>query len=136
MGAPLNKEGKTMKTIDILCPPERQIKILGKPITLRPLSLKQTINLGRVLGQIKTELQASLKDENQNPVLKILELAGTNKTREILDIFTNNEFKDVSNLEDKLSLIEISDLALALTEVNDFKQIMLNFRAALKAINN
>lgn len=125
-----------MKTIDILCPPERQIKILGKSITLRPLSLKQTINLGRVLGQIKTELQASLKEGKQNPVLKILELAGTNKTREILDIFTNNEFKDISNLEDKLSLIELSNLALALTEVNDFKQIMLNFRAALKAINN
>ncbi len=125
-----------MKTIDILCPPERQIKILGKSITLRPLSLKQTINLGRILGQIKTELAASLKDGKQNPVLKILELAGTNKTREILDIFTNNEFKDISNLEDKLSLIELSNLALALTEVNDFKQIMLNFRAALKAINN
>ncbi len=125
-----------MKTIDILCPPERHINILGKTITLRPLSIKQTVNLGRILGQIKTEIQASLKDEKENPVLKILELAGTNKTREILNIFTNNEFKDIANLEDKLSLIELSNLALALTEVNDFKQIMLNFRAALKAINN
>lgn len=125
-----------MKTIDILCPPERQIKILGKTITLRPLSIKQTVNLGRILGQIKTEIQASLKDGKENPVLKILELAGTNKTREILDIFTNNEFKDIANLEDKLSLIELSNLALALTEVNDFKQIMLNFRTALKAISN
>ncbi len=125
-----------MKPIDILCPSERQIKILGKTVTLRPLSIKQTINLGRILGQIKTEIQASLQDKKQNPVLKILELAGTNKTREILDIFTNNEFKDTPNLEDKLSLIELSNLALALTEVNDFKQIMLNFRAALKAINN
>ena len=125
-----------MKTIDILCPQEREIKILGKTINIRPLSLKEAINLGRILGQLKTEVQASLKDGKQNPVLKILELAGTNKTREILDIFTHNEFKDVSNLEDKLSLIERSNLALALTEVNDFKQIMLNFRAALKAINN
>ena len=125
-----------MKTIDILCPQEREIKILGKTINIRPLSLKEAINLGRILGQLKTEVQASLKDGKQNPVLKILELAGTNKTREILDIFTHNEFKDVSNLEDKLSLIELSNLALALTEVNDFKQIMLHFRAALKAINN
>ena len=125
-----------METIDILCPPERQIKILGKSLTVRPLSLKEAINLGRILGQIKTEVQASLKDGKQNPVLKILELAGTNKTREILDIFTHNEFKNIPDLEDKLSLIELSTLALALTEVNDFKQIMLNFRAALKAINN
>ena len=125
-----------MTTIDILCPPERQIKILGKTINIRPLSLKEAINLGRILGQIKTEVQASLKDEKQNPFLKILELAGTNKTREILDIFTHYEFKDVNDLEGKLSLIELSNLALALTEVNDFKQIMLNFRAALKAINN
>ena len=125
-----------MKTIDILCPPERPIKILGKTINIRPLSLKEAINLGRILGQIRTEVQASLKDEKQNPFLKILELAGTNKTREILDIFTHYEFKDIKDLEGKLSLIELSNLALALTEVNDFKQIMLNFRAALKAINN
>ena len=91
-----------MKTIDILCPPERQIKILGKSLTVRPLSLKEAINLGRILGQIKTEVQASLKDGKQNPVLKILELAGTNKTREILDIFTHNEFKNIPDLEDKL----------------------------------
>ncbi len=125
-----------MKTIDILCPPERQIKILGKTINIRPMSLKEAISLGRILGQLKTEVQAALKDNKQNPALKILELAGSNKTREILDIFTHYEFKNVANLEDKISLIDLSSLALALTEVNDFKQIMLNFRAALKVINN
>ena len=65
-----------------------------------------------------------------------MELAGTNKAREILDIFTHYQFKDVKDLENKLSLLDLSTLALTLTEVNDFKQIMLNFRAALKAINN
>ena len=125
-----------MNKIDILCPPQRQIKILGKTITLHPLSLKNAINLGRILGQLKTEVQAALKDGKENPVLKILELAGTNKTREILDIFTDYEFKKINDLENKISLLELSSLALALTEVNDFKQIMLNFRAALKAMNN
>ena len=47
-----------MKTIDILCPPARQIQILGKTIDVRPLSLKEAINLGRILGQLKTEIQA------------------------------------------------------------------------------
>lgn len=125
-----------MKTIDILCPPQRQIKILGKTITVRPLSLREAINLGRILGQLKEEVQTGLKENKENPVLKILELAGTNKTREILDIFTHYQFKDVKDLENKLSLLDLSTLALTLTEVNDFKQIMLNFRAALKAINN
>ena len=125
-----------MKTIDILCPQTRQIQILGKTINIRPLSLKEAINLGRILGQLKTEIQAQLKNEKQNAVLKILELAGTNKTREILDIFTHYQLKDISNLEDKISLLELSNLALAVSEVNDFKQIMLNFRAALKATNN
>ena len=125
-----------MKTIDILCPPQRQITILGKTITVRPLSLREAINLGRILGQLKDEVQTALKENQANPVLKILELAGTNKTREILDIFTHYQFKDVKDLENKLSLLDLSTLALTLTEVNDFKQIMLNFRAALKAINN
>ena len=125
-----------MNTIDILCPPKRQIKILGKTINIRPLSLKEAINLGRVLGQFREEVQIALKDNRQNAVLKILELAGTNKMREILDIFTHYQFKEVKDLEEKLSLLDLSTLALTLTEVNDFKQIMLNFRAALKAINN
>lgn len=125
-----------MRTIDILCPPQRQIKILGKTITVRPLSLREAINLGRILGQLKDEVQTALKENQANPVLKILELAGTNKTREILDIFTHYQFKEVKDLENKLSLLDLSTLALTLTEVNDFKQIMLNFRAALKAINN
>jgi len=125
-----------MKTIDILCPPQRQITILGKTITVRPLSLREAINLGRILGQLKDEVQTALKENQANPVLKILELAGTNKMREILDIFTHYEFKEVKDLENKLSLLDLSTLALTLTEVNDFKQIMLNFRAALKAMNN
>ena len=125
-----------MNTIDILCPPQRQIKILGKTITVRPLSLREAINLGRILGQLKGEVQTALKENQENPVLKILELAGTNKMREILDIFTHYQFKEVKDLENKLSLLDLSTLALTLTEVNDFKQIMLNFRAALKAINN
>ena len=125
-----------MNTIDILCPQERQIKILGKTVTVRPLSLREAINLGRILGQLKEEVQTGLKENKGNPVLKILELAGTNKTREILDTFTHYQFKDVKDLENKLSLLDLSTLALTLTEVNDFKQIMLNFRAALKAINN
>jgi len=125
-----------MNKIDILCPPQRQIKILGKTITLRPMSLKEAIILGKILGQIKTEVQATLKENKANPVLKILELAGTNKMREILDIFTHNQLKEISNLEDKISLLELSNLALTLTEINDFKQIMLNFRSALKVMNN
>ena len=125
-----------MNTIDILCPPQRQIKILGKTINIRPLSLKEAINLGRVLGQIKTEVQASLKENQRNAVMKILELAATNKMREILDIFTHYQLKEIKDLEEKISLLDLSTLALTLTEVNDFKQIMLNFRAALKAINN
>ena len=125
-----------MNKIYILCPPQRQIKILGKTINIRPLSLKEAISLGRILGQLKTEVQASLKETKENPVLKILELAGTNKMREILDIFTHNQLKEISNLEDKISLLDLSTLALTLTEVNDFKQIMLNFQAALKAMNN
>lgn len=125
-----------MNKIDILCPPQRQIKILGKTINIRPLSLKEAISLGRILGQLKTEVQASLKESKENPVLKILELAGTNKMREILDIFTHNQLQEFSNLEDKISLLDLSNLALTLTEVNDFKQIMLNFQAALKAMNN
>lgn len=60
-------------------------------------------------------------------------MAGSSKSKDILNILTGGALKDVSNPQEKISLLELSFLAEALSEVNDFKTLFLNFTQALKA---
>ena len=103
---------------------------MGRDIEIKPLSIKQGVLLGRILGQIYSEIK-DLKEE-QNIFAKIFEIAGTNKTKEIINLLTNNAFKDISCIEDKISLQELSLLTKTLSEVNDFTSIIANFSQALK----
>lgn len=123
-----------MNTIDALLAPAKTIKIMGRDIEIKPLSIKNAVLLGRILGQIYGEIK-NFKDE-QNILAKIFEIAGTNKTKEILNILTDNAFKDISSLEEKITLRELSLLTKTLSEVNDFALIVANFSQALKVKKN
>lgn len=124
-----------MTDLDILCPPTATINIAGQIIEIKPLSIKAAISLGRVLGQLRTEVLSASKENPQNFLPKLLELAGTNKAREIIDILTNYALNGIKNLEDKVTLYEISNLAKVAAEVNNFPSILLNFQVALKGTN-
>ncbi|MBR4508654.1 MAG: hypothetical protein IKP23_04210 [Elusimicrobiaceae bacterium] len=123
-----------MNPLEALLPQTKTIKIMGRDIEIKPISIKNAVLLGRLLGQIYGEIKA-LKD-NQNILAKIFEIAGTNKTKEILNLLTNNAFKDVLCPEDKITLQELSILTKTLSEVNDFALIMANFSQALKVKKN
>jgi len=123
-----------MNTIDALLSPAKTIKIMGRDIEVKPLSIKNAVLLGRILGQIYGEIK-NLKDD-KNILAKIFEIAGTNKTKDILNILTDNAFKDISCLEDKITLQELSLLTKTLSEVNDFALIITNFSQALKVKKN
>jgi hypothetical protein len=123
-----------MNPIDALLPKTKTIKIMEREIEIKPISIKNAVLLGRVLGQIYGEIK-DLKD-NQNILAKIFEIAGTNKTKEIINLLTDNAFKDISSLEDKITLQELSLLTKTLSEVNDFSSIVANFSQALKVKKN
>ena len=123
-----------MNALEALIAPTKTIKILGRNIEVKPLSIKNAVLLGRLLGQIYNEIK-TLKEQD-NILAKIFEIAGTNKTKEILNILTDNAFKDISSLEEKLSLQELSLLTKTLSEVNDFAVIIANFSQALKVKKN
>ena len=122
-----------MNPIDALLAPSKTIKLMGRDIEIKPLSIKNAVLLGRLLGQIYGEIK-NLKEE-QNILAKIFEIAGTNKTKEILNILTDNVFKDINSLEEKITLQELSLLTKTLSEVNDFASIIANFSQALKVKN-
>lgn len=123
-----------MNPLEALVPQTKTIKIMGRDIEIKPISIKNAVLLGRILGQIYGEIK-DLKN-NQNILAKIFEIAGTNKTKEILNLLTDNAFKDISSPEDKITLQELSILTKTLSEVNDFASIMANFSQALKVKKN
>ena len=123
-----------MTTLEALVPQTKTIKIMGREIEIKPITIKNAVLLGRILGQIYGEIK-TLKDE-QNILAKIFEIAGTNKTKEIINLLTDNAFKDISCPEDKMTLQELSILTKTLSEVNDFALIMANFSQALKVKKN
>ncbi|MBQ4493435.1 MAG: hypothetical protein II972_02390 [Elusimicrobiaceae bacterium] len=123
-----------MNPFEALLPQTKIVKIMGRDIEIKPISIKNAVLLGRILGQIYGEIK-DLKDK-QNILAKIFEIAGTNKTKEILNLLTNNAFKDVLCPEDKITLQELSLLTKTLSEVNDFGLIMANFTQALKVKKN
>ena len=123
-----------MNPLEALLPQTKIIKIMGRDIEIKPISIKNAVLLGRILGQIYGEIK-TLKAED-NILAKIFEIAGTNKTKEILNLLTNNAFKDISCPEDQMTLQELSILTKTLSEVNDFALIMANFSQALKVKKN
>ncbi|MDR0953642.1 MAG: hypothetical protein LBM71_05670 [Elusimicrobiota bacterium] len=123
-----------MNDLDILIPEAKTIPLLGREVEIKPLSIKATVELGRILGQLHGEISALAKENaGDNLIAKILELAATNKTKEIINILTGGALKDINNLEDKLTLLELSLLIKTISQVNDFSLISLNFTTALKA---
>lgn len=125
-----------MNDTDILCPRSVRLKALGREIEIRPLSIAGAIKLGRLLGALHQDIRACARanpEGKENFLLKILELTSTSQADEILNILSGGAFRNVSNLSEKLSVLELSALAKAVSEVNDFQTIVLNFTTALKA---
>ncbi|MDD4004084.1 MAG: hypothetical protein PHW69_02640 [Elusimicrobiaceae bacterium] len=123
-----------MDTIDILMPKTEKICVLGKTRTLRPLTLRQTVELGRLLSDLHEELKAHFTGNTPDALLiiKIIEAAGGRRAGEILGILLGAELSDEEiGQAGQIPVLELSELAAALGRVNDFRRISENFRTAL-----
>ena len=50
-----------MSDINALCPPEQTITLLGRQCLIKPLSIRAAVQLGRIFGQLHTEVSAAAK---------------------------------------------------------------------------
>lgn len=122
-----------MTDLDALCPRIKRVNLCGREIEIKPLSIKQAVDLWRIINGFKMEADAVKEGPDGLRLAKILDMAGSSKSKDILNILTGGALKDISNPQEKISLLELSFLAEALSEVNDFKTLFLNFTQALKA---
>jgi len=116
-----------MSDIDILVPQTATIKLLGRQCEIKPLSIKSAVQLGRIIGK----MHAQIKSADTNIIAAILEHAGARETKEIINIFTANAFADIDDIDEKLTVYDLSLLAKAVAQVNDFETITANFTRAL-----
>ncbi len=123
-----------MNATDILMPRTEKIAMLGKTRTLSPMTLRQTVALGRLLSSLHDELKPHLTGNTPDAllVIKIIEAAGGERAGEILGILLGAELSaDELARAEQIPVLELSELAAALGRVNDFRRISENFRSAL-----
>lgn len=123
-----------MDAIDILVPRTERVTVLGKTRTLAPLTLRQTVELGRLISELHDELKDDLVARTPDALLiiKIVEAAGGARAGHVLQILLGCELSaDELARAGQISVLELSEFAAALGRVNDFRRISENFRAAL-----
>ncbi|WP_428065459.1 hypothetical protein [Candidatus Proelusimicrobium volucris] len=122
-----------MNELEAMCPKSRIVKLCGREVEIKALSIKQSIDIWRIINDVKLEGEALKDAPDALRAARILEILGSSKSRDLINIITCGVLKDISNPQEKISLLELSELVQALGEVNDFGRIFVNFTQALKA---
>ena len=122
-----------MNELEAMCPRSRTVKLCGREVEIKPLSIKQSIDIWRIINDVKLEGEALKEAPDALRAARILEILGSSKSKDLINIITGGALKDISNPQERVSLLELSELAQALGEVNDFGRIFVNFTQALKA---
>ncbi len=106
-----------------------QIEILGRSVNIKPLTLKQTICLGTLLGGF---YEGFIKGEEkeENFLSSFIKSAKSEETDEIINILTNFSFAQYKNISSEISLNALSLLIKTVSEVNDFEAVAANFKYA------
>lgn len=105
---------------------EINITLLGQTVKIKPLTLKQTICLGTLLGE-----NYGAANKEKNFFLSFIKNAPPGAADEIINILSNFSFPAHKNISEKITLNEISVLIKAVGEVNDFEAVAANFKSAL-----
>ncbi len=123
-------EKKQKSDSEVLVPEVRKVKISGEEFVVNPYSVKDVIHFTRDLIEglnvIKKQyLSLEFKPED---VLQYLPVVLDEAPR-LFGLLATAIGKDQAWLEEQKDLAGVSQLFLAITEINDFGTIISNFRA-------
>lgn len=119
-----------MSDIDVLLPPEKDIKILGRDYTVRKLGLAVNIRVLRFIGSLQEDARAKIiadVESGKSDMAVLIENIASEKLPELIGILLDSK-DDFSTI----SLEDFSEVVLAITETNDFEKIVSNFQGAAK----
>ena len=122
-----------MDTLEVLIPHSKKINLSIGEYEVKKLSIRQIFRLGKfymaLLPKMKEEITGT--EKNDEFLLKMFSLA-EDKLPELLQIILNayddNEFLKRAEI---LSVEDLSEIVLAVSETTDLKKITGNFTAAM-----
>jgi len=119
-----------MGEIETLIPKEKSVQVSGKKYQIRKLGLTQNIKILRLIGSLHESVREKMArdvEAGKSDIAAIFENIASENAGGLLQILlkSNDDFSDIS-LED------FSEVAAAVTEVNDFEKILANFQRTAK----
>ena len=116
--------------IDVLLPKTKKIRLCGQAIVLRPLTLKQLYAAFEILKTKKADISAPAGTSDDVMLLRYFAAAG-DALPDLAAAITGLPAEQIT----ENSLEDISELALGLSEVNNFAKIFSNFQKAMELAN-
>lgn len=121
------------KLLEVLVPKERTVEIGGKSYKVRKMGLKQSIQIAAFAAELQDEARAKIlkaAEAGQNDLIAIVSNLAETQIARLVSIIINAQDKEDLGRFEALDLEELSELALAVVEVNDFSRIVSNFQRA------
>ena len=107
----------------------KEVEISSGKITVSQLTLRRTIQLFKILSDMKAELNPSANQEN---ILLDLLAASGDKMGGALSLMTGHKIENAD--AENITLVELSAIVAAIVEVNDLKAVAANFQRATAAL--
>ena len=107
----------------------KEVEISSGKITVSQLTLRRTIQLFKILSDMKAELNPSA---NQDNILLDLLAASGDKMGNALSLMTGHKIESAD--AENITLVELSAIVAAIVEVNDLKAVAANFQRATAAL--
>ena len=77
-----------MNELEAICPKSRTVKLCGREVEIKPLSIKQSIDIWRIINSVKLEGEAIKEGPDSLRAARILEILGSSKSRDLINIIT------------------------------------------------
>ena len=122
--------------IKVFMPESKKIILAGKEYEIKKLGLRQTLKLMALVGSfqesVKKIIVKEFEKEGDKDFIKIVSNMTDEELPKLFSILLNDD--DIPAMRNIDDTVEISDLIVAITEVNDIEKIISNFMVAAEKV--
>ena len=122
--------------IKVFMPESKKIILAGKEYEIKKLGLRQTLKLMALVGSFQESVRKIIvkefEKEGDKDFIKIVSNMTDEELPKLFSILLNDD--DIPAMRNIDDTVEISDLIVAITEVNDIEKIISNFMVAAEKV--
>ena len=122
--------------IKVFMPESKKIILAGKEYEIKKLGLRQTLKLMALVGSFQKSVRKIIvkefEKEGDKDFIKIVSNMTDEELPKLFSILLNDD--DIPAMRNIDDTVEISDLIVAITELNDIEKIISNFMVAAEKV--